>query len=413
MATKQYYKIAGRWNGRCYSMSTILTVDSLLDQVYTNIGQVEKSIPAKDCRILISLSKQIAQGNFLTENQSKLLVKIFKENIRAVKKVNANTDEILNATLWSRTFRVIPRIRKIFIDPTKSEKISMKFTYDKRLKLKLSGLGKKLYGSVECAGHTDYQVALTEQNILVLVDEFEKDDFEVDQKIMDFYQEICNSVDLNKNTFNVLLTDDTDFQNIVAVRAGKIATDNLVSLYDNRHAYQYQISDKISEKSLKNSIAQRATPKVYIDSKAVELTNVMTALQELGRFPALIVFDGHDANLDKKILENLQISLEKCGLADQVGIYFRFDKTADTNGFNSTISELGYNKNLTDSTQVVGIANNKIPKFMIKMGWKPRTVISFTNTFKNNKSAIYFSDVDLVIYYNDKLPLGGSIDAIV
>ena len=394
-------------------MSTILTVDSLLGQVYTNIDQVEKSIPAKDCRILISLSKQIAQGNFLTENQSKLLVKIFKENIRAVKKINNNTDEILNATMWSRTFRVIPRIRKIFIDPNKPEKISMKFTYDKRLKSKLTGLGKKIYGSVEWSGHSDYQVTLTEQNILVLLEEFEKDDFDVDQKIMDFYQEIRNSVKLNKTPFDIFLTTDSEFQNIVSAHAGKIATDNLVSLYDNRHAHQYQISEKISEKSLKNSIAQRDTPKVYINSKAVELSDVMTALQELNRFPALIVFDGHDANLDKKILENLQNPLKKCGLADQVGIYFRFDKTADTSGFNSTISDLGYNKNLTDSTQVVGIANNKIPKFMIKMGWKPRTVISFTNTFKNNKSAIYFSDVDLVIYYNDKLPLGGSIDAIV
>jgi hypothetical protein len=71
------------------------------------------------------------------------------------------------------------------------------------------------------------------------------------------------------------------------------------------------------------------------------------------------------------------------------------------------------NAKLSPTTMVAGIANNKLPKFMIKNGWYPNSVISFSNNFKNNKSSYYCDSVDLIVYYNDKQPLGGDIDAIM
>ena len=56
---------------------------------------------------------------------------------------------------------------------------------------------------------------------------------------------------------------------------------------------------------------------------------------------------------------------------------------------------------------VAGISNNKIPKFFIKTKWYPETVISFTNSFKNNKAVVYCDKVDLIIYYCDNCPMNG------
>jgi hypothetical protein len=50
---------------------------------------------------------------------------------------------------------------------------------------------------------------------------------------------------------------------------------------------------------------------------------------------------------------------------------------------------------------------------MLKSSWYPASVISFSTNFKNNKTSIYCDSTDLIIYYTNKQPLGGGIDAIV
>ena len=72
-----------------------------------------------------------------------------------------------------------------------------------------------------------------------------------------------------------------------------------------------------------------------------------------------------------------------------------------------------FNKNLTTDTKVIGIANNKLPKFIINHEWYPKTVITFSNNFRNNKTSFYCDSVDLIVYYNDKQPIVGGVDAIV
>ena len=105
-------------------------------------------------------------------------------------------------------------------------------------------------------------------------------------------------------------------------------------------------------------------------------------------------------------------ALESNSIAD-VGIYFRFDNTTEQNKiFNDLINTLKYNSKLDKNTKIVGLANNKLPKFLVKDQWKPNSIISFTNNFKNNKTSVYCDDVDLIIYYHDKAPLG-DIDAIM
>jgi hypothetical protein len=127
----------------------------------------------------------------------------------------------------------------------------------------------------------------------------------------------------------------------------------------------------------------------------------------------MLVFEGHNSVKDKKYLKLVENAVKELGIGNDIGIYFRYNKENDKEEFNQTISSLGYNKELTGTTAIAGISNNKIPKFMIKSGWKPQTVISFTTSFKSNKSYVYCSDVDLVIYYNSVKPLDGEVNEIV
>jgi hypothetical protein len=126
-----------------------------------------------------------------------------------------------------------------------------------------------------------------------------------------------------------------------------------------------------------------------------------------------VIFNGHESKECLQNLKKLEISLKNCGVANDIGIYFRFDNVSDQNkNFNNLVSQLGYNAQLADSTLVAGIANNKLPKFLLKSKWYPKSVISFSNNFKANKTSVYCDAVDLIVYYNEKRPLGGA-DAIV
>jgi hypothetical protein len=388
-------------------------IDSILKKIITIIKTDSRSIPNKDKRILMSLSNQIDQGHFLTENQSKLMVKILNENVAAIKVIEPDIKNIIDAGVWSQVFRVIQRVRKISLSDDQENLILVEFTYDKRLKEKLISLNSKIDGSISAVGSKIYALALTEKNIHLLISTFLKDDFEIHEKIMNFYFEIDKILKNENDLFDIKDTTNETFKNIVYDRMGDISKENLVLLHDRKIRYQYTFSEKIEVVTLAEKIAVRNNSKVFISSSNVELSSLIESLTELKRFPAMVIFEGHDSKINKKHLETLSLAIQEAGVVGDVGIYFRFDKGTDTCLFNKTVAELAYNKNLSNTTVIAGIANNKIPKFLLKTNWKPKTVISFTTNFKNNKNAVYCNDVDLIVYYTEKRPLIGDIDVIM
>ena len=391
----------------------MITIDYLLKHVYQNIKIIDKLIPSKDRKILTSLANQLDQGNFLTENQAKLLVKILTENIDHILLIDDTSQEVISNNQWTYEFRVIQQVRKIYLSNSIPPNIRIEFTYDKRIKTKLTGLNSSLEGNLIANGPRHYAVAFSEKNIHTLIDEFKNDGFEIDEKIMNFYHEISEILKNNKSPFYVFSLENENLKKTIEDDVGPITLDNLLLLHDRKFRYQYTVTEKITEKNLKNSIAQRSSTKTFINSQHYNLEEVLASLKDLHRLPLLIVFDGHDAKIDQKMLNLLSDAMLKNGIDNQTGIYFRFGQGTDGESFNKIIKDLKYNQPLTEVTTVAGIANNKIPKFMVKTGWKPKTVISFIPGFKNNKSSVYFSDVDLIIYYGDKKPLAGEIDVIV
>lgn len=387
------------------------TVDQFLLKIQTNFSEMGP-LPLKDLRILVSLSKQLSNGVFLTENQSRLLTKILSTHQNSFEKLDKGISEVLKNNFWSKPFRVIQKIRKIYIDKTHTDQIIVEFTYDKDIRQKLMSLNTEIYGNIT-PNPKSYSFQLTEKNIYLLVREFIDLDFEIDAKILEFYQEIEKIITDSPQDFEIFGLTDEKIKKLVEQDIGEIDLENLKFLHDRKIRYQYQILEKIPEKSLENSIAQRKENKIFVDNKNFSLSDVVDAVKKLKRFPVLFIFDGYDAKIDKKMIDLINSSLEDLKIFDDVGIYYRFSKHDSGTEFNSMISKLNYNQQLTEKTQIVGIANNKLPKFLIKMQWKPQTIISFTNSFRNNKSSAYFSDVDLIIFYGSKQPLIGGVDVLV
>lgn len=385
-----------------------LSVDEFLNILSHHYDTLLKEkISARDRRILVSIGLQLNRGLFITENQSKILVKILKENIDVFKEIDSDLETLIENPVWSKEFRKIQRVRKIYKSITDENAMVVEFSYDKRLKNKFFELTASLDGSIIASGPRHYTINFSERNILLVVEKLLKEDFDIEPKIMEFFQEIAEITKKQEITFELFSTKNEKFKEIVKSNVGDINEENLLLLNDRAIRHGYQVFQKIPKNSLISAIAQRRNTKIYINPKEFTLEEVVNALSKLNRFPLLTIFDGHGAVHDKKYLNLLKSSVDAVIPDADVGIYFRYETSNDSYQFNAAIPEYGYNKILTDTTKVAGISNNKVPKFFVKSAWYPETVISFTNSFRNNKAIVYCDKVDLIIYYCDNCPMNG------
>jgi hypothetical protein len=389
----------------------MITIDSVLTELFQlDINKLDNRISNRDKKVLISLAKQLAVGQFLTENQSTLLIKIFKENKDSIP---SPYNEVIDYPTWSRPFRVLEQFRRMFIAKEHDGRIVVEFTYNKRLRQQISEITKQIDGQLLSLNSKQYSLALTEKNLYLMVHTFKSQGFDIDPLITEFYEEISNILSTDADMFDVFDLPNKHIINAITKEIGNITPENVLLLNDRRLRFQYSIYPKSSESSLVNSLANRPNTKVWVDSNTTPLAEVVRALLTLNRLPVLVVFNGHESKECLQNLKKLSDALRNNSINGSNGIYFRFDNITDSNkDFNHTIAQLGYNSPLTENTLVAGIANNKLPKFFIKSPWYPMSVITFSNNFKSNKTSVYCDAVDLIVYYNDKRPLGG-VDAVV
>jgi hypothetical protein len=390
------------------------STDAILTILFsTTPYRLNQDIPSRDRKILSSLWRQITSGHFLTENQANLLVKIFKENLSLLDLNDTKILNLIDTPVWSQSFRKVEQIRKLYISDDEEKTITIEFSYNKRVKEQLSKITKEIDGFISSVSTKKFNISLTEKNVLIIVKNLKNLNFEIDQKITDFYQEITAILKAKENIFELSKIENKKLISNLSEDVGNTDHASTLLLEDRKIRYQYSISSKISPSGLTEKIAVRTSPKVFINKKTTELSEIVESLVNLKRLPILFVFSGHESKDSIQDLQNLSASLEKNSINSDIGIYFRFDNITDSNKeFNETVNLLNYNSVLSPDTKIVGLANNKLPKFIMKEKWRPNSVISFTNNFKNNKTSVYCDNVDLIIYYHDREPLG-DINAIV
>ena len=388
------------------------TDDILIDLYSSSPTSVQQTVPVRDRKILVSLFRQISSGHFLTENQGKLLVKIFNENIDNLEFKDPEILSLIESPVWSKPFRQIEYVKKIYLSDSEEKHIIIEFTFNKRIRDQISKISKDLDGALISIGNKKHTLPLTEKNILTLVKGLKNFRFEIDEKLQNFYHEILEVLLTKENIFDLKNIESKKLLDSLYADIGVENSENHLLLADRKIRYQYQIFSDFAPGTLTDKIAYRRTSKLYLDKNQVSLTDIIHSLNELNRLPVLFIFSSHDIKDSITDPKNMATALESNSIAD-VGIYFRFDNTTEQNKiFNDLINTLKYNSKLDKNTKIVGLANNKLPKFLVKDQWKPNSIISFTNNFKNNKTSVYCDDVDLIIYYHDKAPLG-DIDAIV
>ena len=387
----------------------MITVDHLLLKIVNFTGPtIEEIMPSRDSRVLHSLATAVGTYYFITESQSKLLLKILKEH---KEKIAENCDEVVHALelpTWSKNFRKVEQVKKFFIGKNLADDLTLfvEFTFSANFRKIIQNNAKHIENLVLVAPGKSYQADLTEKNIVVLCDLLAPLDFEIDELIKKHYEAVKS---WEKSTFQdqFLISNmpGNNFQKTITEDLGLSTPIDKNIINDRSVRYQYftekpEKSEKTAN-SLVEHIANRPQSRLWIDSTIHTVDNVITSLMLLKRFPLLVVFPNW---LPQKLQENMVIlsdSLEKNNIASSVGIYFRMDNDPQGKIFNQLIAEKKYNTQLDNTTQVVGIQTGKLPKFLIKNDWTPMSVISFDANLRYNKASLYTNCCDLVITYSE------------
>lgn len=398
----------------------MLIIDDIVFKLeIAGIDKLSPAIPVKDKRILRNIARLVKSAEYITESQGRLLVKILKENMEYLNFLGPDIIHTLKNPRWARPFKVYEKIRKISIKDHVSTNlmIDIEFSFDKELKKSLSKIQNELSDCSVVSEGRHFFIELTEKSLISVVDRLKKYNFEKSPEIVDLYNKIkdFNFTEI-KNELDIFETKNEKLKNLVEKDIGPLDNANLLKIKDRKMLYQYTVSknsENFEDHALAFKIADRKNTKIYLSNSHFSLTDVFQSLITLDRFPILIVLDEYSKKNCIETLKNIKNALDSISFNENVGVYFRFDNDNEGATFNKMISEYGYNKLLDDNNKISILSNGKLPKFFIKNSWYPKSVISFNNNLRSNKTSVYCNNCDLVIYYTSSQPLIGNVDAVV
>lgn len=395
------------------------TIDSLLQFVFLEAQTTKTPFSARDYKTLRSLQHAMLSDTYITEKQGNLLIQILQQPQHAPFMLLANADykEYLSNPQWKNSFRVLPDIKKIYHIPAGSNMIprynglhdnytgviAIEFTFSSTIRNHLKPLSSVIH---QVKSGSFYIADYTERNLYTVIKNLEQYNFDVDPKLQDVYNTIISwDKPEVENQFLIENIESSIFKENIANDFGNNIEVNDLLIKDRKHRYHYTNHVACNNNTLTETIANRQTTKLWINSHNHSLTDVVKSLIELKRLPLLVVFDQTTPLNTIVQFNELSTALSKNNITDGIGIYFRLDNTPDGKIFNDAIAKRQYNPMLNSSTQVAGVLGGKLPKFFLKTDWTPMSVLCINNTLRQSKTAVYAKRSDLIITYTPTEPI--------
>lgn len=390
------------------------TVDDLLKTIVNHDPeQLNTKLTSRDLKTLRNLARLVDDPRYITENQSKLVLRLLADTATTLDTFVVETTQIMKSPSWARPFRIIHNVRKIYINNSQEfQRITIEATFSSDLRNKISQLNKNTTGFIQELHGRLFSADLTEKNIVTIIDQLRPFGFEVSEDLKNYYDIIKSWSEHDvKNQYRIDTMSYPNFEKQIINDLGIDTAIDQFIINDRSIRYQYFVENaEKSSKELAEMLAHRKQTKVWVDKNQFTLDELVEAFIKLRRMPTLIVFDSNDSKKCLEKLKKISDSLEKNGIFDGVGIYFRLDNDSVGKEFNQIIADRQYNCHLNSDTKVVGVQSGKIPKFLLKSDWKPMSVVSLDTVLRHSKTAVYANCCDLVVTYSEQQPV---IDARV
>jgi len=363
-------------------------------------------------KIMFSIAKQVMKGTALTQRQYDLVKKLLIEYY----KPQFNKHDIV---LEDCVDKLRIPLRKIndehwikLLDYKKMKMLVIRFPFNKKVIKYIEELKNSVDKEYFYEAHKHF-FPFEEKyvwKLITIANKFDKK-FTIENKVLDVYNKLVKFND-NRSSYipgvynyklcNLPQRAIDHCTNLL----GEPCEDNFYKYYDRRFMFGFEFMDQDHlikcQKQISNlsyKIITRKSTTIIIDSKRWSLDKVLTSIEELDRYPLLIVLDKKDA-MDE--ITELHQRFRNYIPSTQMSVMFRLDSTPKGNLFNHFVREQRLNNVVDKSTKIVYISTNKVPKPLIKTGWLP--VSSFTLGSKKNYSKVdgFITGTDLYMQYDDE-----------
>ena len=392
------------------------TIDSLLAHLISSGTIDSANINPSDKTTLNSLFRSLISTRYITSNQSKLIIRILRNNQVELESISySDFTDMLETPIFEKEFRMLQQVKRAVIrrdvaihllTAPVNEVIEVTIAYAPNIVNALRTTKLWSPGN-NTSTHTVFVCHLTEKNVVLAVEQLQSLDVNISDELIELYETIksWNEAEI-RNQFSLTEIKNQSFQKQLTADLG---TDTILSdliVNDRSLRYQYLTHNEVTSNSLPEIIANRQKPRIWINNEEYSIKDVISALITLKRLPILLVFGSSAETQLVSELAAVSEALVSLNIHSNVGIYFRLSNNGPGKLFNNLIAERQYNCVLNHDTQIAGVNTTKLPKFFVKEKWTPMSVLCINTTLRHSKTAVYAENAsDLIITYTSAEPI--------
>ena len=354
------------------------------------------SLMKEDYTIMHSIAKQVFKGTALTDRQLALMQK----KLPAYKDQFDNADIQLELNKLRKPLRSINREKYIKLQ---GDKIKIRFPFKKSDIVLINEISNNSSGYEHKKGSHEHFFDYTEQNVLNLLNRFSNKSFKCDKELLLVYQEMKH-METEKEKYipgiyNMELKNiKHGVKSLIENDIGKLTTSSYIKYADRRFRYGLTHVDFWEPKNLEESIAFRKT-KIYESKPSVEtLDQLLGSLWDLDRFPMLVILSKDEP--EKQLHSVLSYYRDILNIEQQSVLFRLEDKNA---GFNQLVRDRKVNNWVDNTTKIVYISKDKLPKLLVNCEWKPTVALCFDSMLDTTVNVFVNNLCDLIIFREEYL----------
>ena len=378
------------------------------------------NIDRSDYNLVTSLARQTFKGTAYTDRQCELAKqkviyykKQYEDNGYDIEVAIDNLRMPLREVDRSRWVKIVDSPDNI-LERQQSDGpwIAVRFIFQKKLISSIEAIKSSLGDGIYDKENKIHYFPFNEKTVYQIISIFnEENNFEVEEQLKEYYGKLVNMKDNKENylpgIYSLKLKNLHQKSFDYALSSiGDPDIDNLCRYYDQKDRFglnHFDEEDLIQSMRtltpLTQKIVNRKKTQVQISPKEYTIENIAESVLELYRFPLIVVLTEKDC-----YSELVQFHKAFNGIIpnESCSVLFRLDNNPDGVDFNQYIKRNNLNNLVDNSTKIVYINNNKIPKPMLKSDWLPSAAITTTTSRSPGaKTDSYLEGLDLVMHYDD------------
>lgn len=387
------------------------TIEDLLEILAGFKDQAKLQIETTDATIMHSIARQVLKGTALTDRQFALMqekLQTYRDQFVALEYDFDRAVDTLRQPLRhidrSKYIKVVKTNEAFSNVPYEPQMenwswIKVRFPFSKSLIMKINNISR-LEGYGHSKGSHEHHFLLNDYNILKVLDQFIESKFEIDEQLLERYKiikKISNKPEnyipgiYNTEIKNVDKNIISEMESVI----GPLTEDTLINYIDRHRQFGIQkITHDIKNTYLLTEVATRKECAYVSNPEVQKLDKILDVIVELDRFPLLVCIN--DVDPESQLAEFYNY-FKNFIPSEQQSVLFRTDNFKNPE-FNQFVKQNKLNNWVDNTSKIVYINTNKLPKVLLKSTFKPITAITIGSFFNRIVDSYIRENCDLIVY---------------